>query len=146
MYFDFLALIRTSYRSTPYPSVSIITVWRWYSHTTLFLWSSSLWVSETEIVGVRERESLQVVNVTHLVSCLFFFFCRTRKGRGGAYRTYMAEMPESATFFLLSPFLLKGNWFRLCFLANAAHKDRWMEQQKAGKTTRQAGCGKAKKN
>lgn len=73
MYSDILALIRTCYRSTPYLSVSIIIVWRGYGHATLFLWSSALWVSATDTVGVRERV-LQVVNVTQLVSCRFFFF------------------------------------------------------------------------
>lgn len=44
MYCDVLALI--SYRSTPYPSASMIIVLREYSHATLFLWSSALSVTE----------------------------------------------------------------------------------------------------
>lgn len=50
-------------------------------------------------MGVRERERVWDV-MAQLVTFFFFFFffCRTRKGRGEAFQTFMAEMPESATF------------------------------------------------
>lgn len=103
---DSLALIRTCYRSTPYPSVSIIIVWRGHGHATLFLWSSTLWVSETDSGGERKSFAGRKFGP---VSILVFFFYRAGKGRGEAYRTYTAEMPETATFLLLSTFVLKGN-------------------------------------
>lgn len=103
MYSDILPLIRICYRSTPYPPVSII-----------MSWSSSVRVSETvDCGGKRGRERiLQVINVAQLVSCHFFFFCRTGKGRGETYRTYMAEMPERYSLLTFA-FCLKGRLTRV---------------------------------
>lgn len=136
MCFDFLALIRTSYRSTLYPSVSIITVWRGYSHATLFLWSSSLCASETEIVGVREREREFAGRKCDPLSFLSLFFFFVEHGKVEAEHIEPTWLKCQRVLLSSSfTFSLKGKLISVVFSLQAQHtrtdgwSDKWQVRQ-----------------
>lgn len=80
---DQCALIRTRCRSTPHPSVSIITVWKGHNPVTVFLWSSAIW-------GVKDRKRGSIYIYKYAIS----------KGQGETY--CMGEMPERFLHHLCS--------------------------------------------
>ena len=101
-------------RSTPYPKSCIFYNYgvegAWLCHIII----SSLWVNKTQI------QSFVGHKYGSVIFPFFFSLCITGKGQGEAYRTSMAEMPRSATFFTLSPFPWNANYLM------SSNQQRWL--------------------